>query len=174
VRPGHIVLLVGSSGLVGPVAQELTHHFAMRGPVRVLLGGNRFSLERLPMLLGDRASMIYEVLDRIQVSRGETCYQLLHALEKTPREPSPFILTDMLDTLYEDGLTETEVARILDDCIRNLRQLSAGAPVLLSASGHPQRPQLLKTLAAAADHVIEIHPPDPDAAPHQPPLFPEF
>ena len=37
VRPGHIVLLVGASGLVAPVAHELTHHFAMRGPVRVLL-----------------------------------------------------------------------------------------------------------------------------------------
>ncbi|MDA1329638.1 MAG: hypothetical protein DWG76_01750 [Chloroflexi bacterium] len=172
VRAGQIYLLVGPAGLVGPIAQELTHHFAIRGAVRVLLGGNRFSLERLPLLLGDRGNQIYEILDRIQVSRGETCYQLLHALEKTPRDSIPFILTDALETLYEDGLTLIEVERVLRDSLANLRQISESAPVLLSAAHRPDRPGLLETLIEAVDHVIEVRPNQPLATPQQLPLLP--
>ncbi len=171
-QPGHIYLFTGPASLIGNVAQELVHQFAARGELRLLLGGNRFSLERLPLILDDQVYRNSEVLERLWVSRGETCYQLLDALQKTPNTPAPLLLTDMLQTLYEEELTDSEVQRVLQDCIKEVQRLCQTAPVVLSASFHDERPQLLELLESSTSHRVELHPAfDPRLA-SQLPLLP--
>ena len=158
VQTGQIYLITGQSALIVPVVQELVHHFAARGELRVIVGGNRFSLERLPIVLGEDIGKLHEALDRVKISRGETSYQLLHALQETPNRPTPLIVMDMLDSFYDEDLTEREVERVLADSIVHLRRLSARAPVLVSASRQPERVQLLSTLEDCAQHSIELQP----------------
>lgn len=171
VRPGNIYLIVGQSLPIWPVVQELAHNFAVRGELRVVVGGNHFSLERLPLLLGAQMDQLYDVMDRVWVTRGETCYQLLDALQKTPNSRMPLIVMDILNTLYDEDLTEVEVKRVLSDCVAHLRRLSATAPVLVSASGNPNRPHLLESLLELADHSIELRPASPVEKDSQGKLF---
>lgn len=157
-RSGKIYLISGHKAQVAPVVQELVHYFAARGEVRVIVGGNRFSLERLPLVLGEDISKLHEVLERTKISRGETCYQLLHALQKTPSEKTPLIVMDMLDTFYDEDLTEGEVSRVLENCLIHLRRLSEHAPLLISASVPPNRERLLADLVKLSEYSIELWP----------------
>ena len=172
-RSGQIYMFLGPSELIGSVALELTHRFAAHGELRLLLGGNRFSLERLPLILGEQVYDIYTVLQRMWVSRGETCYQLLDALQKTPNQPQPFILTDMLKTFYEEELSDIEVQRVLSDCAKELHRLSQTAPVVVSAAFSEERPQLLTQLREHASQLIEVQPLTPLNPAVQPNLLPE-
>jgi hypothetical protein len=157
-RPGQIYLITGHSSLIRPVAQELLHRFAILGELRVILGGNRFSLERLPLLLGDDIARLPEVLNGVKISRGETCYQLLDALKQTETSQIPLIVMDMLDSFYDEDLTEREVERVLADSLAHVQRLSKKAPLLLSASANPGREQLLDTLRDTAEYSIELKP----------------
>ncbi len=156
--------------MIGAVVQELIHHFALRGELRVILGGNRFSLERLPVVLGEEVAQLHEVLARVSISRGETCYQLLHALQETENSSVPLIVMDMLNSFYDENLTELEVQRVLADSLKHLRRLSKAAPLLLSAPLHPDRKQLLNALFDTADFSIELKP-EQDGGVAQPELI---
>ena len=155
---GKIYLISGHKTQVAPVVQELVHHFAARGELKVIVGGNRFSLERLPIVLGEGIGNLHEALDRVKVSRGETCYQLLHALQKTPAEKTPLIVMDMLDSFYDEDLTEGEVSRVLENCLLQLQRLSQKAPLLISASVHENREHLLAELVKLSEYSIELWP----------------
>ena len=168
---GNLYLITGQLGLIWPLVQELTDHFAIRGPLRVVVGGNRFSFERLPLHILEHPDQLEEILDTIEITRGETCYQLLHALQKTPDSSLPLIVMDILQSFYDENLTEKEVDWVLKDSIHNLQRLSRSAPVLVSASVHPSRPHLLDLLLAAATHTINLLPEDPHANSRQPGLF---
>jgi len=159
-RPGQIYLITGQSPLIRPLVQELLHRFAILGELRVILGGNRFSLERLPILLGDDIARLPEVLNGVKISRGETCYQLLDALKQTETSPIPLVVMDMLDSFYNEDLTEREVERVLADSLAHVQRLSKKAPLLLSASANPGREQLLKALRDIAEYAIELNPED--------------
>jgi len=156
VRSGQIYLISGHKAQVVPVVQELVHHFIARGDLRVIVGGNRFSLERLPLVLGENIGNLHKALQRVKISRGETCYQLLNALQKTPGANIPLVVMDMLDSFYEEDLTEGEVSRVLADSLKHLRRLSEHAPLLISASTHPGREQLLDELLNLAEYSIEL------------------
>jgi hypothetical protein len=157
-QSGQLYVFLGPPQLIGSIALELVHRFGALGELRLLLGGNRFSLETLPLILGDQVHGIYDVLKRMWVSRGETCYQLLDALQRTPNQPEPFILTDMLRTFYEDGLSDIEVQRVFNDCIKELQRLCQTAPVVVSAAFGEERPQLLSQLREQASQLVEVQP----------------
>ncbi len=168
---GNIYLITGELGLIRPLVQELTDHFAIRGPLRVVVAGNRISFDRMPLHLLDQPSHFEKILDAVKITRGETCYQLLHALQKTTPSSQPLIVMDILQSFYEENLTDKEVDWVLEDSIYNLRRLSRSAPVLVSASPHPSRPNLLDPLLAAATHTINLLPEDPRAKSRQPGLL---
>jgi hypothetical protein len=140
------------------VVQELVHHFAARGEVRVIVGGNRFSLERLPIVMGEEIGKLHQALERVQISRGETCYQLLHALQKSPSKKTPLIVMDMLNSFYDEDLTEGEVSRVLEKCLLQLQRLSEEAPLLISSSVHTSRERLLTELIKLSEYSIELWP----------------
>lgn len=171
-RPGHIYLLTGENRLVGGIAQELVDRLALRGEVYVIVGGNRFSMERLPLLLSRQPHLLEQALQRIRITRAETCYQLLDALEHTYPYQCPLVVTDILSSLTDDDIDDAEAARLLAACIHNLHRLSEFEPVLVSAALPPRRPHLLETLQIhVSDQVRFLEPSRIEGGLPQPALF---
>jgi hypothetical protein len=150
-EPGSIYLLQGERKVLRSVMQELVDRFAMQEPVQVIVGGNWISFDGLPMLLGEQAGSLYEIIDHISVSRAETCYQMLDTLLAIEPSPTPLIITDMLASFYEEDLTEQEVGTQLKKCLERINHLSQFAPVLVDADGNAGRPKLLALLEDCAD-----------------------
>jgi hypothetical protein len=148
---GSVYLFQGDGKTLFAAMQELIFRFAMQGEVKVVVGANRISFDRLPLILGDRAGEAYEIMDRILVSRAETCFQMQDVLAYLEPGPSPIVITDMLQSFYEKDLSVNEVSLLLKKCVRRIHQLSETAPILISAEGNAERPILLETLERLCD-----------------------
>lgn len=170
-RAGQIYLVTGPSKLTGYASQELIDRLSMRGQVYVIAGGNRYSLEYLPFLLCHQPELLESALGRIFITRAETCYQLLDALEHTQPHQSPLVVTDILRTLSEEDIEDTEAERLLGQCLINLTRLSKNTPVLISAVEREERPQLLERLRAQVHDEVRLL--APEDARQQPALLTE-
>lgn len=157
-HPRSIYLLQAGKEVLLPAMQELIDHFALQGKVRVILGANRITFDHLPLVLGEQAYKIYEIIDRISITRAEVCYQMLAALQATELNSHPLVITDMLESFYEEDLSPREVTALLEDCLERIQQISLAAPVVISANSHPERKNLIDLLADAADVRIYFQP----------------
>lgn len=129
---------------------ELVGRFAIRRPICVIVGGNSISFDRLPYLLKGQAYRYYEIMDRIMISRAETCHQILHALGRLNQAPSPVVISDFLEPFRDEDLTDAEVEQVFADTLEGIRVLSANHPVLISASPGTVRNHLLGQLEQTA------------------------
>jgi hypothetical protein len=161
-------LITGAQRPLSGLLQHLIDHLALRGEVLVIVGGNRYSIEKLPFLLEGQGQQLHTVLERIRLTRAETPYQLLDALQNTLANSCPVVVTDILSTLYDEGIDDTEACRLLKACLRNVGRLAEDAPVLVSAANDPRRPKLfdqLQEMSAEWRHLAldPLSRPDPQA-----------
>lgn len=162
-------LVVGEHAATQPML-ELAARLAARGPLRVLDGGNRFNVypvaRSLRLLSADSAA----ALDRIQLARAFTCYQMLTLLGETPPVECPTLVLDFLATFYDENVPLQESARLLNLSLAELRRLSQGAPVVVSARRPPEvgssRLPLLQVLLSNMPQVFQV-----DPAPEAPDAF---
>ena len=169
--PGNVYLFTGESPYLSTLIQEIADRFALVGPIRLIVGGNRFSTDHLALLLSSRIDQIYAVLDRIQLSRAETCYQMLHALQHTQAGSEPLIVMDLLQTFYDENLTLGEVKGVLGDCMTQVQRISHASPVVISSARQQDKPQLIEMLWGACDQVLELNLPPESTQGSQPKLF---
>lgn len=168
-RPGQIYLVAGNGRSIWPHAQMIADALGILGPLRIILGGNRYTLDYLPVLLGRRVIDIYAILNQIKVSRAETCYQMLDALKNTPADSTPLIVMELLSSFYDQNLSNEEVAGVLQSCVVALIHLSQTTPIILTADPDHRRPQLIDQLYQLADGVVEMVPndePEDEAQPY--------
>jgi len=109
--------------LIGPRAEreamiELSAMLALRGPVRVLDGGNCFDAYRVARRVRRQTPHLDEVLGRIQVARAFTCYQVVTLFRQTPAGPAPQLIFDLLaaaadQVLVRDTPTVPAQAKLL-------------------------------------------------------------
>jgi hypothetical protein len=79
------LLLVLAPHAAAEAMLALTAHLARRGPLRVLDGGNRFNVYRVARFLRPQSGAdLSGALERIQVARAFTCYQMLGLLQASP------------------------------------------------------------------------------------------
>jgi len=155
--PGNLWLVIAPRAGI-KLLLELAARLALQGRLRVLDGGNCFNAYLVARALGSAiaswplassravqedgpgspASPLSEALSRIQVARAFTCYQVVTLLGETPASPDPTLVLDLLDTFYDENVSEVESRRLLDTSLGHLRRLSALA-LLLSAPGLPPR-----------------------------------
>jgi hypothetical protein len=170
---GKIVLLLGAHAAQGAMI-ELAAELARRGPLRVLDGGNRFNTYPLARALRRHTVDIDACLERIQLSRAFTCYQMEAMLAATPAQAVPTLALDLLATFTDENVPLAERERLLQLCAGGLRRLSRLGPVAVSArpegSAQSDLGRLLETLRDAADQVWELGTPA-SAGVLQPPLF---
>lgn len=147
--------------LVGPHAErqamlELTAALALRGPVRVLDGGNRFDPFFVSRAIRRRTAHLDEALARIWVARAFTCYQVITLLQETPSTPAPYLVFDLLATFYDEAVTYAESYRLLRLAVKELYRFRQHAPVIIGVRPPPdgQRTGLVRFLQKAADFAL--------------------
>lgn len=157
-RAGSVYLFQGERGTLRAAMQELVDHFGIQGFVQVIVGGNRIAFDHLPLLLGEQIGSVYAIMDRILVSRAETCYQMQDVLAALEPGSAPIVIIDMLESFYEEDLTVQEVTLLLQKCLRRIQELSKTAPILIGSRGDPGRPTLIKLLEQNSDERFYFQP----------------
>ena len=149
----------------GALMIEILARLALRGRLLLLDGGNCFDVYRcntaIARALGDQTAELPAILERIQLARAFTCYQMKSLLRETPARPIPTIVLDLLSTFHDESVAASESLRLLRACIAQLRRLNRLAPVAVSTRPEAltHRPELLKILQEAAGQVwtLETH-----------------
>lgn len=173
LRTGAILVVCAPSAARQPLAR-LTAELALRGPLTVLDGGNRFQPYQVAHLLRQQTVAVERAAKQIFVRRAFTCYQMLALLEGTPSLRQPYLVLDLLATFYDDHTSTREASRLLELCLRQVQRLCLLAPVLVSLAPPlvPERAFLVERVCASAGRVLTPEPGAP--AETQLALFPTF
>lgn len=164
---GRLSLVVLPPG-TARILLELVARLARRRPLRVLDGGNCFNAYIVARELGRHTRNVEAALERIQVARAFTCYQVLTLLEETPADGVPTLVLQILDTFHDENVSLVERQRLLTLSLQQLRRLSRNASVGISArwprAALPETVQLLEALEDAVDHVWRMEAEKPAVA----------
>jgi hypothetical protein len=147
---------------------HLTAQLALEGPVRVFDGGNCFQARALQRKLRRHGRDVYQAVDRIQVARAFTCFQMVALLTEQETLPMPTLVLDLLATFGDESVSECQRRRLLDQALDQLQRLSQPAPVIVSAPPLDPGDEWIQRLASTADQVWHYDTP-PSAT--QLPLF---
>jgi len=119
-----------------PLALALTAQIALRRPVWVLDGGNRFDALWVADYLARHGAAPEPALARIHVSRAFTCHQMAERVLSLPGsglEPAaPLILLHLLETFYDENVALAEARRLLQTIWPVIRSRSRVAPVAVT------------------------------------------
>jgi hypothetical protein len=138
----------------------LAARLAERGPLLVLDGGNQFNAYLVARIVRGQP----EILNRIQVSRAFTCYQMTSLLEATIATHESILLLDFLSTFYDESASFPDRCRLLQICLAHIRHLSLTNGLLIivhpPALSSPEADHLIEYLASQAN---ELWTPEPSA-----------
>jgi hypothetical protein len=166
--PAGLAALYGPDAV--PLALALTAQIALRRPVWVIDGGNRFDALWLAEYIARGGQAPEPVLDRINISRAFTCHQMAERILSLPVEAAPLVILHLLDTFYDENVPITEARRLLNALWPTLRRRSRGVPVALTV--HPPRSERVADresfyagILRRADRRVGPEQEDPPAAP---------
>lgn len=139
---------------------------ALAGAVFILDAGNCFNPLRLTRQIRRQTLQIQTVLDRIQVARAFTCFQVVSLLEATSNPAGPVFILRLLATYADEMVPVYERLRLLKQVDGHIQRLRRTAPVVVTIRNtHFQEDGLLEwvsQLQARASEVIlptlVIHP----------------
>ena len=170
IPPAHIfpmplprsLLLVIAPHAARPLMLELAARTALTGALRVLDGGNQFNVYPVAHEVRRYTADLYAALERIQVARAFTCYQMAALLEQSGPQAQPTLVLDLLSTFYDEDVRIEEASQLLKGCLVELRRLAQAGPLVVSARQPPEasadraaRMALLNQLRATAAQVWE-------------------
>ena len=172
LNPGQIGLVIGPRA-ERTMMLELSAQLALRGPARVLDGGNSYNALYVSRYIRRHTVQLNETLNRITVARAFTCYQVVTLLAETAASPHPTLILDLLATFYDESVEVREAHRLLRQVVIHLHRLRRLAPVIISlrpASPHqPERGSLSQPLEKLADYLLVRE--SVETAVYQPSLF---
>jgi hypothetical protein len=139
----------------------LTAELALRDPVTVLDGGNRFLPYRVAQLLRRITVDVLSASKRLFIRRAFTCYEMNSLLGDTPIFPQPYLILDLLNTFYDDHIPAHEACRLLDLCLSQIRRLQVSAPVVVTLAQPlvQERAFLVERVCKKADEIFTIESP---------------
>jgi hypothetical protein len=150
----------------------LTALAAQGHALRVFDGGNRFDgyfVARMARrLTGDGTANDpidpHAILNRIQLSRAFTCFQMADLIENTPVNPEPLFVLDLLNTFYDESVPLRDTKRLLSVTIAHLKRLASAGPVIVGAREPralvKERWMLLDQLQLASDNTWLLRAPE--------------
>ena len=170
LKTGLLVVACGSHAARDQAAQVVAA-LALRGPVTVLDGGNRFPAYRVASLLRRQTTAVNTAASRLFIRRAFTAYQVLALLENTPSLRQPYLVLDLLATFYDEHIPAHEAGRLVDNCLRQIDRLCHLAPVAVTLASPllPERAFLVERVCAAAGKIFELD--EPAVTAFQPGLF---
>lgn len=177
-----LALFWGSSTPTRSLLAALTVLAARGHPIRVFDGGNRFDGYFIARLARQLSNDPRAALERIQLSRAFTCFQLAELIENTPGggdfltptlidpqnapsggQPLLFVL-DLLNTFYDESVPLRDSERLLHNTISHLKRLASQGPVIVGAREPrvlvKERWTLLDQLQVASDVAWLLRAPD--------------
>lgn len=173
-----VVAVLARSAVVHPlVIQSLATRVLRSESVGVLLGDNHFDLYALMRLLQAHTRQRAPLLDRVEISRAFTCYQLhqrLLTLDPARKKWRALYVLGLLDTFYDESVAAPEATQLLHACLRTSRSLAAkNLSVLMTISAPPQpgREKFIAQVAQMADVYLELQAPPGPAGPRQRKMF---
>jgi hypothetical protein len=147
----------------------LAARLAERGPLLVLDGGNQFNAYQVARVARGQP----EILNRIQVSRAFTCYQMTSLLEGMIANHESILLLDFLSTFYDESASFPDRCRLLQICLVHIGRLSQTNGLLVIAHPpalpSPEADHLIECLASQANELWTAELPAPIVI--QPALF---
>ncbi|MGD8406668.1 MAG: hypothetical protein PVJ21_23630 [Anaerolineales bacterium] len=164
----HITLINGQQNVTYQKMHALIVELALTGPIKVLIGRNRYDHYRINYALAAATSHYEYILgSHIRLSRAETCYQMVELLKQTPADPIPNLILDLLAPFHDESVSEREIDQLLFEAILELRRLNRRAMVTVSAHAGKNRPRLIKVLEKAFDQVEQPWVYQPQSMPQQ-------
>ncbi|MBM4426407.1 MAG: hypothetical protein FJ031_04120 [Chloroflexi bacterium] len=159
LKTGKIIVTFGPHTILPALLAEL----ALRGPLTVLDGGNRFPAYRIVQEIRRRSVDVTRISEQLFLRRAFTAYQIVHMLESASAERHPLILLDLLSTFQDDQIQPHEADRLLSTCISHIQRLSVSAPIALYLTPYTteEKSFLLERLCQQADELFA----QPDALP---------
>ena len=100
LKTGKMIVTFGPYSILPAVLAEL----ALRGPLTVFDGGNRFPAYRIVQEIRKRSLNVKKVSERLFLRRAFTAYQIVHMLESTSVTRYPLVLLDLLCTFQDDQI----------------------------------------------------------------------
>jgi hypothetical protein len=181
-----LALFWGSSTPTRALLAALTVLASRGHPIRVFDGGNRFDGYFVARLARRLSNDPHATLERIQLSRAFTCFQLAELIENTgdfstpdplnatPEDHSLLFVLDLLNTFYDESVPLRDSERLLHNTVSHLKRLASHGPVIVGAREPrvlvKERWTLLDQLQVASDVAWLLRAPDgPEEA--QPRLF---
>jgi hypothetical protein len=153
------MLTILPRGATKPVL-NLVARQALRTPLRVLDGGNRFNAYVVAQALRQETAELETALKRIYIARAFTCYQVVTLLHQTLDAPLPTLVLDLLATFRDESVALEERHRLFRTCTSQLSRLADRAPLLVSVtSPGAGTDELLDILEKTADQVWRFGPP---------------
>ncbi len=173
--PAGLAALYGPDSV--PLALALTAQIALRRPVWVIDGGNRFDALWLAEYIARGGQAPEPVLARINISRAFTCHQMAERVLSLPPEAAPLVILHLLDTFYDENVPITEARRLLNALWPVLRRRSRNVPVALTV--HPPRSERVADRECFYAGILRradrrVGPEQEEAAPPLPPVLPGF
>lgn len=135
------------------------------GSLLVLDGGNCFNVYPVARCLRQHTAQVTPLLERIQVARAFTCFEMASLLRRTANtiQDQPacagILVLDLLGNFRDENTPLPARRRLLGDCLPELRRLAQAAPLLVAS--RPADPTLTLALLEAADQVFDFTPPEP-------------
>lgn len=136
----------------------LAAELALRGPVTVLDGGNRFIPYRVAQLLRRKTVDVQAASQRLFIRRAFTCYEMNSLLADMPTFQQPYLILDLLNTFYDDHVPTYEVSRLLKLCLSQIHRLQVSAPVVVTLAPAlvEERAFLITKVCEMADEVLTV------------------
>lgn len=112
---------------------DLAAQLALRGALRILDAGNQCNVYPIAQRLRHCGADVNAALQRIQVQRAFTCYQVEALLAEAQPAPNATLVLDLLATFYDQDVRLADAVYLLRGCLTRLQNIATHAPVLVSA-----------------------------------------
>jgi hypothetical protein len=144
LNPAQLAILIVPSRAT-ELLLNLAAELADRGPLLVLDGGNRFNAYPVARRLHDPTA-----LERLQVARAFTCFQMQALLQSTKTEGPALLVIDPLATFNDENVPASERQYTFRCCVAELARLSHSRPVGIGILDRPDPLGLIDYLVARA------------------------
>ena len=168
----HPLTLIFESRPQRAALDEIIIREALCNPILVLDAGNCFNPLQLTQKIRKQTQEVIETLERIQVARAFTCFQVVTLLEETRDPKGPVFILRLLTTFVDEMIPVYERLRLLKQVDGHIERLRTSAAVrVMIRNSHFQDEPLtawFSNLHARADAILY---PEIDLQPEPATLF---
>jgi hypothetical protein len=144
LNPGDLVLSLGTYKSQMGLINDLIVQAAFESPGWVLDGGNRVAPYHFARLIRQKTPAIYPILNRIQIARAFTCFQVVTLLTQTQYPEGIVFILDVLTTFEDEVIPTHQRNFLLRQVLTNINRLRSTAAVFMTI-GRSETLELLPT-----------------------------